>query len=424
MVIYLCGLTSYTSYIHYIFLLCLIQHVSKYHKILEARLNVSVKTGIKPYSDSEKIREFIMSIGMYLYELIKLAMYVFSIIWSPVKNILRNLYLSAVFSKTKNAIIGMFTNTIYYKTLRSIYCEKGPLYLLIRLIIDLDLFIECPAFKILCICFLCIYGVCVYVEYIPLLLCILIIVAIILLLSILYKCKSKDRFKSPTGFLLCFIVLLALLFGTLYCIRILCLWKCYSLFTKGAGDHNSNSGPNPGPSSEGPGGGPGGGPGDGPGGYDSVPGNPTKHRNRENDTDSDQDYQVGLGPIRKRRQRVTTKNLEPAPDSPYVTQPKQEEEEEKYFYKEGLHIGETPLICKLFQEAVFNNKSFIPKNTGEDTDYTSTSLPKEQKVMDDQSKANEWVMNYDTDENGNMTSYGWSRVYKAKPGPKSSREKL
>ena len=51
-------------------------------------------------------------------------------------------------------------------------------------------------------------------------------------------------------------------------------------------------------------------------------------------------------------------------------------------------MGVTQPRFRRFQELVFN-KQIKPSNTGEDTDYISTSSPEKQQAMDDQSKATE-----------------------------------
>lgn len=275
LVIYIFGLTSFMPYINntLLFLLFLIYHATNFYNNTKTRACLSAKTNIKPYSSDEHIIELIISTGEFFSELIKVAMFVVSIICSPFI-----ILLSAVNNKIIKVIVGFYTGTAHYKALMSTCHEKNFFSLLDTLSLDVHHFIIRNVLNITC--YLLLFMCSVYMGFIPLSLFLLNAYVLFLSFSIVYICKYRSFFKNDIVFLICLVVLSVLLGVGFYCIY-LHIFGAYCLLTK---DNNNKSPSGPSGKPEGPEGG--GGP-EGPDGNHSPSPEPQLRKRRRHTEDSD-----------------------------------------------------------------------------------------------------------------------------------------
>jgi hypothetical protein len=179
-----------------------------YKERASVSLSVSTQISIKPYSNNERIIDFIIYIGKFL-SIINLAMSLINLVIRPLAEILTKYSLSAVFSKIKSAIFDMFISTPYYSTLKSTYYKEGLFALLDRLVLDTKYFIIYNGFYILYFCLFCVHSV--YIDFISLPFFLLSIRVICLFLCVVCVYKFRALFKNNVILLMCLAIPLALL---------------------------------------------------------------------------------------------------------------------------------------------------------------------------------------------------------------------
>ena len=336
---------------------------------------INIKKRSYSTSNNKVNFEVVFYIVKFIWFLYSLAKLVINLFRAPV---------SFIYNYIWNQIVGVITYSLescyHYRVLKSIYYEYEFTYsLILSALFIRHSFLSFLKNKhnilnILCFYLACLYGVyninfVIFSFFLLSSIAILLVLSIITNLTIIYIDKPKGL--NLLLAYLCFGVLV-LLFGVE-------LFYLYDGYLGYALDYfnGSNEGPSgpEGPQGSSGAGGPGG-PGKPPWNSSSVISWYKEKREKE-----------------KREKEKREKE----------TGEKQKGEEETYststkdYDKEGWHIGETPPECRVFQDLVFDKK-INPINTGEDSDFNTTSTPEQQHAMDEKYKAT--GVEYEADNDG------------------------
>ena len=353
-------------------------YVSKVNAAICPLINIKKRS----YSTSNnKVNfEVVFYIVKFIWFLYSLAKLVINLFRAPV---------SFIYNYIWNQVVGVITYSLescyHYRVLKSIYSEYEFTYSLILSALFIRhsflsfLNNKHNILNILCFYLACLYGVyninfVIFSFFLLSSIAILLVLSIITNLTIIYIDKPKGL--NLLLAYLCFGVLV-LLFG----VDLFYLYDGYLVYALDYfnGSNEGPSGPeghqgSSGPGSSGPG---------GPGGPGKPPWNTSSV----------------ISWYKEKREKAKREKEKRKKD----TGEKQIGEEETYststkdYDKAGWHIGETPQECRSFQNMVFD-KIINPINTGEDSNFNTTSTPEQQQAMDVKYKST-WV-EYEADNDG------------------------
>ena len=333
---------------------------SNYENKVNAALSPFINIKKRSYSTSNnKVNfEVVFYIVKFIWFLYSLAKLIINLFRAPV---------SFIYNYIWNEIVGVITYSIessyHYRVLKIIYSEYDFTYsLILSALFIRHSFLSFLKNKhnilnILCFFLACLYGVyninfVIFSFFLLSSIAILLVLSIITNLTILYIDKPKGL--NLLLAYLCFGVLVLLLGVVLFYLYVGYLEYVLDYFN---GSNEGPSGPEGPQGSSGP---------EGPGGPGKPPWNPgsviswyfSRKEKRE-----------------KEKREKETREKEKWEEETYSTSTKD-------FDKAGWHLGETPSECRELQDLIFENKKINPINTGEDSDFNTTSTPEEQQAMD------------------------------------------
>lgn len=161
-ILYVFALISFTPYLinTLLFISCLIYYTSDFYNIIN-KASVSSKTSIESYSNTQYITDFIITMGKFISELIRLAISIIGIFREPM--IFIHMYIRGVFERH---IANIIDSSFHYRVLKSIYCEhEFPISLKLSALFIHDSFLKFLKNKHNILNILCFYLACLYGKY-------------------------------------------------------------------------------------------------------------------------------------------------------------------------------------------------------------------------------------------------------------------